>query len=175
MLKTSRLVRGAVACAVLFVGSSAFAEGTFTPEIGIGHGSGKQIGIPGDRTTWTYNVGFGYTDASGFGARAVVIADGDIVRGVFIDNRSFDNFVGAEATYSLPLQERLHLTAGLGIGRTKLDDGDGGTANSGTITDGLISLGLQYRFNTHYAMELRASHLTSSDVTSVTLQAQFPF
>ncbi len=174
MLKTSRLARTAAAAA-LFIASTAFAEGTFTPEIGVGHGSGKQIGIPGDRTTWTWNVGFGYTDDSGFGARAVVIADGDLVRGIFIDNRSFDNFVGAEATYSLPLQERLHLTGGLGIGRTKLDDGAGGTANSGSITDGLLSLGLQYKFSKHYAMELRVSHLTSSDVTSTTLQAQFPF
>ena len=40
---------------------------------------------------------------------------------------------------------------------------------------GLLSLGLQYKFSRHYAMELRVSHLTSSDVTSTTLQAQFPF
>ena len=175
MFKTSNLVRGAVAAASLLIAGGALAEGTFTPEIGIGYGSGKQIGIPGDRQTFTYNVGFGYTDVSGFGARAVVIADGDLVRGVFTDTRSFDNFVGAEATYSLPLQDRLKLTGGLGVGRTKLDDGNGGVANSGSITDGLLSLGLQFKVHAHYAMELRVSHLTSSNVTSTTLQAQFPF
>ena len=51
----------------------------------------------------------------------------------------------------------------------------GGTADSKTLTDGLLSLGLQYRFHTHYAMEVRGSHLTSSGVTSTALQAQFPF
>lgn len=172
---TSRLARVAAAVAALFVTATACAEGTFTPEIGVGYGSGKQIGVPGDRTTWTWNVGFGYTADNGFGGRVVTIADGDIVRGFLETRRSFDNFVGAEATYSLPLQDRLKLTGGLGVGRTKLDDGNGGTSDSTTITDGLLSLGLQYRFHTHYAMEARVSHLTSSGVTSTTLQAQFPF
>jgi hypothetical protein len=109
MFRTSFVTRVAAAAAALFATTGAFAEGTFTPEIGIGHGSGKQIGVPGDRTTW------------------------------------------------------------------KLDDGNGGTADSKTLTDGLLSLGLQYRIHTHYAMEVRVSHLTSSGVTSTTLQAQFPF
>ena len=175
MHQTSIATTVAAAMAALFVSATAFAEGTFTPEIGIGHGSGKQIGVPGDRSTWTWNVGFGYTADNGFGARVVTIADGDIVRGFLVDERTFDNFVGAEATYALPLRDRLKLTGGLGVGRTKLDDGNGGTADSKTLTDGLLSLGLQYRFGTHYAMELRASHLTSSGVTSTTLQAQIPF
>ena len=175
MHMTPLVTRVAAAAAALFVAAGAFAEGTFTPEIGIGHGSGKQIGIPGDRTTWTYNVGFGYTADSGFGGRIVSIADGDIVRGWLAEERSFDNFVGVEATYALPLRDRLKLTGGLGVGRTKLDDGNGGTADSRNITDGLLSLGVQYRFHMHYAMEVRVSHLTSSGVTSTTLQAQVPF
>jgi len=56
-----------------------------------------QIGVPGDRTTWTWNLGFGYTGENGFGGRIVTIADGDIVRGFLVDERTFDNFVGAEA------------------------------------------------------------------------------
>ena len=176
MLKTSSLARSAVAAAALCIAGSAFAEGTFTPDLGVGYGSGKQIGIPGDRQTYTLNFAFGYADDSGFGARAVVITDGNLVRGFLATDRSFDNFIGAEATWSVPLQERVKLTGGLGIGRSKLDDGDGNSSPaSTTITDGLLSLGLQYKFTRHYAMELRVSHLTSSGVTSTTLQAQIPF
>src|SRR5947207_9266649 len=122
MFRTSSVTRVAAAAAALFATTGAFAEGTFTPEIGIGHGSGKQIGVPGDRTTWTWNLGFGYTGENGFGGRIVTIADGDIVRGFLVDERTFDNFVGAEATYALPLRDRLKLTGGLGVGRTQLDD-----------------------------------------------------
>jgi len=61
------------------------------------------------------------------------------------------------------------------IAATALFVASGGTADSKTLTDGLLSLGLQYRFHTHYAMEVRVSHLTSSGVTSTALQAQFPF
>ena len=175
MPKTSCLVRSAVAAAAFLIAGSAFAEGTFTPELGIGYGSGKQIGIPGDRQTWTLNAGFGYEMDNGFGGRIVAIADGDIVRGFLAVDRSFDNFVGVQGTYALPLRDKLKLTAGLGIGRTKLDDGQGGGPDSKSITDGLLSAGLQYRFSKYYAMELRVSHLTSSGVTSTTLQAQIPF
>ena len=175
MTKTSRLARTAAAAAALCVAGGAFAQGTFTPEFGVGYGSGKQIGIPGDRQTWTYNLGLGYEMDNGFGGRVVAIADGDIVRGFLDVERSFDNFVGVQATYALPLRDKLKLTGGLGIGRTKLDDGNGGGPDSRSITDGIVSAGLQYRFSKYYAMELRVSHLTSSGVTSTTLQAQIPF
>ena len=175
MHETSRLARMAIATAALFTAGSAFAEGTVTPEFGIGSGSGKQIGIAGDRQTFTYNLGLGYEMENGLGGRIVAIADGDLVRGILAVERSFDNFVGVQATYALPLRDKLKVTGGLGIGRTKLDDGNGGGPTSRSITDGILSAGLQYRFAKHYAMELRVSHLTSSGVTSTALQAQFPF
>ena len=172
---TSRLARVAAGAAALFITATSFAEGTFTPELGLGYGSGKEVGIPGDRQTFTYNLAFGYTADNGFGGRIIAIADGDFVRGWLTEHRSFDNFVGVQGTYSMPLRDRFNLVGGLGLGRTKLDDGDGGSAESKTITDGIVSAGLQWRPNTHYAMELRVSHLTSSNTTSTSLQFQVPF
>ena len=50
MFKTSRRVRGVVAAASLLVAGGAFAEGTFTPELGIAQTSGKNVRDVAGRT-----------------------------------------------------------------------------------------------------------------------------
>ena len=57
MHMTPFATRVAAAAAALFVTTRAIAQGTFTPEIRNGRGSGQQIGLPGDRTTRTDNRG----------------------------------------------------------------------------------------------------------------------
>jgi hypothetical protein len=49
MLKTSRRARGAIAAVAFLVAGGAFAEGTFTPELGFGQTSGKHV-LSGDGT-----------------------------------------------------------------------------------------------------------------------------
>jgi Outer membrane protein beta-barrel domain len=176
MLKTSSLVRSAVAATAFLIAGSAFA-GEFVPEIGIGKANGKDIDLSGEtnRDTWTYTAAMGYVWDTGLGVRVITIADGDFARGLFSTDRSFDNFVGVQATGAMPIAEKFNLTGGLGIGRTKIDNGQGNATSSQSITDGLLSVGLQWHPSTHYAMELRVQHLTTSSVTSTSLQFQVPF
>jgi hypothetical protein len=176
MLKTSSLVRSAVAAAAFLIAGSAFA-GEFVPEIGIGKANGKDVDLSGQtsRDTWAYTLAMGYVSDLGLGVRIITIADGDPVRGFFSTDRTFDNFVGVQATGAVPIAEKFKLTAGVGVGRTKLDDGTTNPSTSQTITDGLLSVGLQWHPYAHYAMELRVQHLTSSSVTSTSLQVQVPF
>ena len=77
MLKTSSLVRGAVATAAFLIAGSAFA-GEFVPEIGIGKASGKDIDLSGEssRDTWTYTAAMGYVWDTGLGVRVITIANG---------------------------------------------------------------------------------------------------
>ena len=175
MKMTSCLTRVAVVAAALFATTGAFAEGTFTPELGIGYGGGKEVGVAGDRQSMFATAAFGYTAENGVGGRLIAIADVNIVRGVFFTQRSFDNFVGLQGTMAVPLADKLKLVGGLGLGRTHLDDGDGGASDSASITDGILTAGLQYRFAHHYAMEVQVSHLTASNLTTATLQFQVPF
>ncbi|HEY8972998.1 MAG TPA: hypothetical protein VIN75_02195 [Burkholderiaceae bacterium] len=176
MTKTSFIARVAAGAAALVVSATASAEGTFAPELGIGWGGGKEVGIQGDRQSMFGTAAFGYTADNGLGGRLILIADMNIVRGAFFtQERSFDNFIGVQGTMAVPLAERLKFVGGLGIGRTHLDDGSGGASDSAIITDGLVSAGLRYRFANHYAMEALVSHLTTSDLTTATLQFQVPF
>ena len=176
MFKQLRFMKAAAAAAIVLSTGSAFA-GSFVPELGIGKASGKDVSLSGEtsRDTWTYTGAFGYVSDIGLGVRVVAIADGDPFRGFFATDRSFDNFVGVQGTGALPLGEKFRLTGGLGLGRTKLDTGNTSTVSSQTVTDGLLSVGLQWQPAQHFAMELRVQHLTTSSVTSTTLQVQVPF
>jgi hypothetical protein len=176
MFKKIRLARLAAVTAIALAAGSAFA-GEFVPEIGIGKANGKDVDLSGETTrdTWTYTAAMGYVWDTGLGVRVITIADGDFARGLFSTDRSFDNFVGVQATGAVPIADKFNLTGGLGIGRTKIDNGQGNATSSQSITDGLVSVGLQWHPNTHYAMELRVQHLTTSSVTSTSLQVQVPF
>ena len=174
MTNTSRLASIAIAAIALLAAGGARAEGTYVAELGVGHLAGKEVhkgGNSGD--SGALNAAFGYELSNGLGVRAVAIGDINPVRGFFSTDRSFDNFVGVQATGSVELAPKLNLKGGLGIGRSNLDEGPDGAHK--ITSDGLLSVGVQYRFATHYAMELRADHLTSSDVTSVGVQFQVPF
>ena len=176
MIKSVRLKKAAAAAAIVLAAGSASAA-TFVPELGIGKASGKDIDRSGETTrdTWTYTAAFGVVSDMGLGARVIAIADADPYRGFLLNGRSFDNFVGLQGTGALPLGEKFKLTGGLGVGRTKLDGGAAAGATSKSITDGLVSVGVQWQPVAHYAMELRVQHLTTSSVTSTSLQFQVPF
>jgi hypothetical protein len=177
MFKTSRLARAAVA-AGLFVAGSAFAEGTWTPELGFGSSTGKHV-VKGDGTSRdnvpAFLAAIGYELDNGIGARVMAIGDFNIVsRFETADQpfRSFDNFVGVQATGKLALSDVFNLRGGVGIGRSNLI---GDNAGHQLVTDGVLSLGLQWRPVKHYAMEVRVDHLTTTGTTTVGLQFQVPF
>ena len=182
MTKTSQLARLAAAAAALLIAGSASAQsqGTITPEIGISYLGGHTVERNTYRTNGDHSIGLnaalGWEHSSGFGVRALVLFDLQPARGIFeeaTDVKSFDQFYGIQATGSLPLGDHFNLKAGAGVGRTRMDvSQDVGRSN---ITDGALSLGLQWRVGSHYAMELRVDHLTRSDVTSTGLQFQWPF
>ncbi|MBW8778592.1 MAG: outer membrane beta-barrel protein [Vitreoscilla sp.] len=173
MQRTSRLTRVAIVAAALSASSAAFAEGTFTPELGWGRISGGRIFHIGDmrRETASMNAALGYRWDNGFGVRAVSIGAFDIMK----DNEppTFNDFYGVQATGQFPLVSKLDLTAGLGAGRTGLNGGAPGHRED--TTDGIVSAGLQYRPFTHFALELHFDYLTHTHERNLVLMAQVPF
>ena len=174
MTKTSRLARLAVAAAALFITTGAFAEGTFTPELGFAQTSGKHV-LDGDGTERSrdpaFTAAFGYELENGFGARVMAIGDFDIQTAFgTVNYRTFDNFVGVQATGRFALADKFNLRGGIGIGRSNLV-GDGHEL----VTDGVISVGLQWRPAAHYAMEVRVDRLTKTGTNVIGLQFQVPF
>ena len=172
MLKTSSLARSAVACAAFLIAGSAFAEGTFTPEIGVAQTSGKNVRDAAGRShDPAITAAFGYELDNGFGARVMAIGDFDIQTDFGAnDYRTFDNFVGVQATGKYALGNQFALRGGVGIGRSMLS-GDGHELK----TDGILSVGLQWRPASHYAMEVRFDHLTTTGTNVIGLQFQVPF
>ena len=172
MLKTSSLARSAVACAAFLIAGSAFAEGTFTPEIGVAQTSGKNVRDAAGRShDPAITAAFGYELDNGFGARVMAIGDFDIQTDFGAnDYRTFDNFIGAQATGKVALGNQFALRGGVGIGRSMLS-GDGHELK----TDGILSVGLQWRPASHYAMEVRFDHLTTTGTNIIGLQFQVPF
>jgi len=183
MTNTSRLAKRAAAVAAAVIAGSASAQepsGTLTPEIGVTYLHGTTVERSADDSGGSgsagYDLALGWEHPSGLGVRAMFMFDINPGRGLFQQPsgvKAFDDFYGVQATGSLPLNAAIKLKGGVGIGRTKLDVSPN---TSGTnVTDGLLSLGLQWRIAQHYAMELRVDHLTKSQVTSTALQFQFPF
>ncbi len=172
MLKTSRLARGAIAAAAFLIVGSAFAEGTFTPELGIAQTSGKNVlDIAGRTRDPAITAAFGYELDDGFGARVMAIGDFNIQTDFGPnDYRTFDNFIGAQATGKYALGNQLALRGGVGIGRSMLS-GNGHELKA----DGILSIGLQWRPARHYAMEVRFDHLTTTGTNVIGLQFQVPF
>ncbi len=183
MTKTSHLAKSAAALAALVIAGSASAqqaEGTFVPEFGMGYLHGATVERsnfdPGGDASYSFNAAFGWEHPSGLGVRALFLFDGNPVRGLWEDPsgiKAFDRFYGLQATGTLPVGEKFSLKAGAGIGRTRLNVSP--DTSGSDLTDGVLSLGMQWRIARHYAMELRVDHLTKSQVTSTNLQFQFPF
>src|SRR5450432_841205 len=96
--------RRIAAAALLMTAGSAFA-GTFMWEAGLGYGQGKHIDVTygGNHNSLLFDAAFGYRFDNGFGARAVGLGDGDPYRGLYSTDRSFDHFLGVQATGYLPL------------------------------------------------------------------------
>lgn len=159
------------AAAALLVGANAFA-GTFLPEIGFGYGQGKHI--EGTRNTWLLDAAFGYRFDNGLGVRALYLNDSDPFRGLFAEDRSFDDFLGLQATAYVPIASRLNLMGGIGIGRTSLNIG-GQSGGAERVTDAVLSTGLQVPMSRHYSMELHYDYLTKSGTSNLSLMAQIPF
>jgi hypothetical protein len=165
-------MRGVVAAASLLAAGSAFAEGTFLPELGIAQTSGKNVlDIDGRSRDPAITAAFGYELDNGFGARVMAIGDFNIQTAFGSnDYRTFDNFIGAQATGKYALGNQLALRGGVGIGRSMLS-GNGHELK----TDGILSIGLQWRPASHYAMEVRFDHLTATGTNVIGLQFQIPF
>jgi hypothetical protein len=175
MSKTSNLVRGALAAASLLIAGGAFAEGTFTPELGFGVATGKHViqgDGRGDAHDPAFTAAFGYEMDNGLGARLMAIGDFDVSKTFVPEQRSFDNFVGVQVTDKIRLADAFNLRGGIGIGRSNLE---GDAVGHQLVTDGVLSLGLQWRPGPHYAMEVRADHLTTTGTTVFALQFQVPF
>jgi len=173
MQMTSRLTRVAIVAAALSAANAASAEGTITPELGLGQISGGRVYHIGDmrRETVSMNVALGYRWDNGFGVRAVSIGAFDIMKSN--EPPSFNDFYGLQATGQFPLASKLDLTAGLGAGRTGLNGGAPGHRKD--MTDGIASAGLQYRPFTHFALELHFDYLTHTHERNLVLMAQVPF
>ena len=165
-----------VAAAALMVAGHAFA-GDFLAEIGVGYGSGGNIDVNdrGHRDSLLLNGAFGYRFDTNFGVRALLITDADPVRGFDEYDRSFDDFLGVQATVYVPVAQQLKMMGGLGLGQTRLDDGGFGDRGHQTVGDGVVSAGLQYQFSRHYAMELHADYLTHTHESSIGVTFQIPF
>ena len=82
------------------IAGSAFAEGTFTPEIGFGQSSGKHVTDTAPAAARpAFTAAFGYELDNGFGVRAMAIGDFNIQTDFGPnDYRTFDNFLGVQAT-----------------------------------------------------------------------------
>ena len=173
MSKTSRLARAAAAAAAFCCAGSAFAEGQFVPEVGLGYGSGGHFRANSDaaRNGLTFNASFGYRFDSNLGVRAMFIGNWDPFDPISPDTGIFDQFAGVQATAYLPLAEKVRFMGGVGLGQTRLKVADGRE----TRTDGIVSGGLQWTFVRHYAMELRVDYLTQTHERNVVLMAQIPF
>ena len=175
MLKSSNLVRGAVAAASLFISGGAFADGTYTAELGIGQDTGKHViqgNGRGNAHDPAFTAAFGYEMDNGLGGRVMAIGDFDVAKTFVPEQRSFDNFVGVQVTDKIKLADAFNLRGGVGIGRSNLL---GDAAGNQLVTDGVLSLGLQWHPVPHYAMEVRVDHLTTTGTTTFGLQFQVPF
>ncbi len=167
----SSKLQAIVAAAAMLAGANAFA-GTFMPEIGIGYGQGKHI--ESTENTWLLDAAFGYRFDNGLGVRALYLNDADPFRGLFAQDRSFDDFLGVQATAYVPIASRLSLMGGLGVGRTSLNIG-GQSGGAERVTDGVLSTGLQLQMGRHYSMELHYDYLTKTGTSNLSLMAQIPF
>jgi hypothetical protein len=174
MHKTSRFMRATIAAAALGACGGAFAEGTFTPELGFGQSSGKHVvSLDGSQRSHdpAFSAAFGYELENGYGARVMAIGDFSIqTEFESAPFRTFGNFVGVQATGKYALASTLNLRGGLGIGRSNLVG-----AGNELVTDGIVSAGLQWRPASHYAMELRFDYLTKTQTRIIGLQFQVPF
>ncbi len=174
MLKTSRSARAAVAVAAFIFAGSAFAEGTYTAELGIGQDTGKHVIQGNGRSNASTRLftAFGYEIDSRPRQCVMAIGDFDVAKTFVPDQRSFDNFIGVQVTDKIKLADAFNLRGGVGIGRSNLE---GDAAGHQLVTDGVLSLGLQWHPVPHYAMEVRVDHLTTTGTTVFGLQFQVPF
>lgn len=162
--------------AALLAGGSAFA-GTFMGEAGFGYGSGGKISKGSDEehgSALLLDGAFGYRFDTGFGARALFIADVDPWRGFLATDRSFNTFYGVQATAYVPIVEKLNLMGGLGLGQSSLNRG-GFEAGHDEATDGVVSAGLQFHVVRNFSMELHVDYLTKTHVSNTALMFQVPF
>jgi len=174
---TSRLMRTAAVAAALSTATAAFAEGSFTPELGWGRISGGSVYHDGDerREAPSIDAAFGYRWDNGVGVRALFIGAFDPMKDFLTGTSppSFNDFYGVQATGNFVLTGPLNLTGGVGLGRTSLNRGIPG--DHVESTEGIVSAGLQYRPFTHFALELHFDYLTRTHERNLALMAQVPF
>ena len=178
MLKTSNLVRGALAAASFLIAGSALAEGTWQPEIGWGQIAGGAVYRDNSgysNRAPSIDLAFGYRWDNGLGIRALYIGAVDPFKDFLVESpaRSFNDFDGVQATGNFSLANKLDLTAGLGLGRTSLNHGQAGDHRE--LLEPVGSAGLRYQFFSHFALELKADYLARTHEHNVALMAEIPF
>ena len=167
--RTSRALRALVAAAALLTAGGAFADG-FTAEIGPSWLFGRHV--IDAHNPFATELALGYRFTPNLGIRASTVQDFDIAGGLDTSGRSRFAFSHAvQATYTTAIAPKLFVDGGLGIAKTHLD-APGGPVH---VTEGVVSTGLQYRFATHFATELRYEWLTHTGTSALHLMLQVPF
>jgi hypothetical protein len=166
----TRFIRALAAASVLVACASQAAE--FQPEAGIAYGAGSAYGDTADALL--FQIGLGYRWDNGLGLRVTNFGAFDPFPNPDATHRWLQSFTGVELTDHLPLSGKWAADFGVGVGHTRYDVSEDSLL-AATGTDGLVSLGIEYRFTKHYAMEVRVSYLTEAQVMNTALEFQIPF
>jgi len=172
--RASRGIAPAIAGAALFAACAAHA-GTIQPEVGGGYGQGTPIA--GTENTVLLHLGAAYHFDNGLGARIIWFADLDPFQAfTWTDNpmRTFSSFAGLQLVDQIPLAEQWNMMIGAGMGRTRYNLVNTGEA-AASETDGIATVGVQWKPARHYAMSLQYNYLTASSVSETALLFQWPF
>jgi hypothetical protein len=160
-----------LATAALLIAGTAHAS-TIVPELGIGRASGSAFEATGDSQVLQWGVGY-YLD-NGVGVRLMGFGDLDPTQGWLSTTRTFNSTLGLQVVDQLPLGDRWVALLGAGVGRTRYNLPDNST-QSENETEGLVSVGVNWKPATHFALSLQYTYLTQSSVATLSLMAQVPF
>jgi hypothetical protein len=146
--------------------------GTLQPEMGPFYGSGYEFGDT--RNGIGLQAGIDYFLDNGVGARALLIGVADPYGNLGLSRRGLNGFVGMQLVDSIPLGGQWSALVGAGLGQTSYILPDDST-ESDEETDGIATVGIQWKPGKRFQMSLQYSYLTTSAVSATSLQFQVPF
>jgi len=173
MTRALRRVAHALAATTVWATCGAHAAGTIVPEIGFAY-----IFHEGQPNDGGPKLGLGYFLDNGLGARALWLGGfgeavaQDMFNGV--PEREFRSFFGAQVVDRIQFHEQWSAMIGAGIGSSRFDVPSDST-EADAQTEGIATVGLQWKPATHYATSLEYSYLTRSGVGALSLLVQIPF
>jgi len=165
-----------VAAAALLAAPGAFAAGV-QADLSLGetlsHGT-----TDGDKNAGVFGASLGYRFDANLAVQATTFAQFDLYRNLGADRSTarygFDRFFGVQGLGYVPVGSALELVGGVGIGRSKLNNGFVGSPDR-TNTDGLLTAGLQWRVARHFNLGLDVNYLTKTEVSALMLHSQWTF